>query len=86
MFKINGALPAEGPTFNNVRGLTGSLIGTFQLPTGQDAERGKLIFINQLVCEKTINLRFGITQDSSEAGSVAYFNSKGMGLRERSGC
>lgn len=84
MFKINGPLP-ETPTYNNIQNITGSLIGTFQLPTGPDADRPKLIFINQLVCEPTINLRFAISQDSSGDGAVAYFNSDGMGLRERSG-
>ena len=81
--KINGNLP-PAPTYNNIQSITGSLIGTFALPTGSDANSPKLIFINQLVCEPTINLRFGISQYSSQAGAVAYFSQNGMGLRERS--
>ncbi len=84
VFKVNGNL-GNRPTYNSVDAATGSLIGTFELPTGSDANQPKLIFINQLVCEPTINLRFGISQYSSSAGAVAYFNQNGMGLRERSG-
>ena len=83
-FKINGALP-NPPTYNTVQPITRSLIGTFELPTGSDASTPKLIFINQLVCEPTINLRFAITQSSSQAGAVAFFQRDGIGLRERSG-
>ena len=83
MFKINGDIPSA-PTYNNIQPLTGSLIGTFELPTGSDANMPKLIFINQLVCEPTINLRFAIASWSSQAGAVMYLSKDGMGLRERS--
>ena len=60
-------------------------MGTFELPaTGSD--ESALLYLNQLVCQEELVLRFGITQYSSEAGSVAYMNSGGMGLRERNGC
>ncbi len=84
VFKINGDLGA-GPTYNSVSAATGNLLGTFELPTGSKAGQPKLIFIDQMGCEPTINLRFGIAQYSSAAGAVAYFNRNGMGLRERSG-
>ncbi|KAL6713360.1 hypothetical protein ACLMJK_008825 [Lecanora helva] len=84
VFRINGDI-GSAPTFNSIEAVTGSLIGTFELPTGSDANSPKLFFINQLVCKPTINLRFGITQYSPEAGAVAYFQRDGMGLRERDG-
>lgn len=84
MFKINGDI-GSAPTFNGIEAITGSLIGTFELPTGFDANSPKLIFINQLVCEPTINLRFGLTQYSNQAGAVVYLQRDGMGLRERDG-
>ena len=83
--KINGDVSA--PTYNNIQAITGSLIGTFELPPANspDANIPKLIFINQLVCEPTINLLFGLSEYSSQEGAVAYFQQDGMGLRERSG-
>lgn len=65
---------------------TGSLIGTFTLPTGAEAGKEKLITINSVVCRPTINLRFSITNDSPKAGSVNYFSSTAAGLRIRFGC
>ena len=84
VFKLNGELPSA-PTFSNIAAMTGSLIGTFELPSGSDANSPHLTFINQLVCEPTINLRFGITEYSSGAGAVVYFVKDSMGLRERDG-
>ena len=65
--------------------MTGSLVGTFELPNDSDSKSPQLTFINQLVCEPTINLRFGITEYSSGAGAVVYFVRDSMGLRERDG-
>ena len=84
MFKINGDLPPK-PTYNNIAAMTGNLMGTFELPTGSEAAGPKRIFINQLVCESTISLRFGITQSSPEAGAVAYLQQDGTGLIDRAG-
>lgn len=84
MFRLPAQLPAH-PTYNNIQPIKGSLIGTFELPTGTASNEPKLIFINQLVCVNSINLLFEIAQTSSEAGSVIYINKDGMGLRERSG-
>ena len=86
MFRVDVQdLGDEAPTWNSIEPVTGSLVGTFELPaTGSDEP--VLLYLNQLVCEEELVLRFGITQYSSEAGSVAYMNSEGMGLRERNGC
>lgn len=85
VFAVNGTLPAN-PSWANVGPLIGSLIGTFELPSGSDADQPRLIYINQLVCMNTISLRFGISIYSNADGAVAYFDGDGMGLRERSGC
>ena len=84
VFRVNLPIPGNGvPTFNNIEPVTGSLIGTFELPMdGQP----RLLYLNQLVCQPTIVLRFGITRYSSQAGTVAYVNANGFGLRERNGC
>lgn len=85
MFRVNTEDLGDAPTWNTVEPLTGSLVGTFELPT-TGSDEPVLLYLNQLVCEDELVLRFGITQYSSEEGSVAYMNSGGMGLRERNGC
>ena len=86
MFRVDTTdLGDDGPTWNSVEPVTGSLVGTFSLPT-VGSEEPVLLFLNQLVCQEELVLRFGITRYSGEEGSVAYMNARGMGLRERNGC
>lgn len=87
MFSITGPLPAN-PTWNNLESLRGSLIGSFSLPIPgtPEASQEKRVFINQLVCQPEIDLRFSITNDSPEAGSVNYYQRSGRGLQLRYGC
>lgn len=85
MFRVNTPNVGPAPTWNSIGPLTGSLVGTFELPT-TGSDEPALLFLNQLACEDELVLRFGITRYSSEAGAVAYMNSGGMGLRERNGC
>lgn len=85
MFRINAASLGDTPTWNSIEPVTGSLVGTFELPaTGSDAP--VLLYLNQLACQDALMLRFGITRYSRQGGSVAYMNAGGMGLRERNGC
>lgn len=85
MFRVNTLDLGGFPTWNSVTPLTGSLVGTFNLPTvGSDAP--VLLYLNQLACQDGLVLRFGISQYSDEGGSVAYINAGGIGLRERNGC
>lgn len=85
MFRVNTANLGDSPTYNSIEAITGSLVGTFELPpVGSDEP--KLLFLNQLVCQNELVLRFGITRYSSGSGIVSYMNSNGMGLRERNGC
>ncbi|KAM0802069.1 hypothetical protein BDR22DRAFT_887741 [Usnea florida] len=87
MYRVNTAtLGTTAPTYNSIAPLTGSLIGTFELPSPGTGAGPVLLYLNQLVCQSAIVLRFGIARDSGAAGSVAYLNAGGMGLRERSGC
>ncbi|KAL8704781.1 MAG: hypothetical protein Q9201_002091 [Fulgogasparrea decipioides] len=95
VFAINGDLPrftypdgsvSEIPTWATTNEQTGSLIGTFTLPTGAAAQSPAVIPINSFVCKPTINLRFSITNDSPAAGSVNYFSGPTAGLRIRYGC
>ena len=76
----------ENPTWANMAPLMGSLVGTFALPTGAEANTSKLIYINQLVCRKEMNFRFSITDDGGKAGTVFYRQSESSGLRIRYGC
>ena len=85
MFRVDVQELGDAPTWNSIVAVTGSLVGTFELPaTGSD--EAALLYLNQLVCRDELVLRFGIARYSGEAGSVAYMNSGGMGLRERNGC
>ncbi|KAL8921167.1 MAG: hypothetical protein Q9172_004163 [Xanthocarpia lactea] len=95
VFAINGDLPSirfedgevsEYPQWGSTNRQTGSLIGTFTLPTGADARKPRVFFINSVVCRPTINLRFSVTNDSPAAGSVNYFSGPQAGLRIRFGC
>ena len=85
MFRVNTDDLGDSPTWNSVDPLTGSLVGTFELPT-TGSDEPALLYLNQLVCQDELVLRFGVTSYSSESGSVAYINANGMGLRERNGC
>ena len=86
MFRVDTRSLGDSPTWNGIEDVTGALVGTFELPRTGAGDEPKLLFLNQLVCQEELVLRFGITQYSSEEGSVAYLNRGGMGLRERSGC
>ena len=89
MFRVDTENLGDQPRSNSIGPITGSLIGTFELPSssgGVSEEEPVLIFINQLVCQKEIVLRFGISRYESGGGRVAYLNAEGMGLRERDGC
>lgn len=85
MFRVNTQDLGDAPTWNSIEPLTGSLVGTFELPT-TGSDKPVLLYLNQLVCQEEVVLRFGITRYSSEKGIVVYLNSGGMGLRERNGC
>ena len=71
---------------------TGSLIDTFHLPgNGDDTRHDKLIYINSVVCQPTINLRFGITNSNPADGFVRWYQDNDEddfepGLRIRYGC
>ena len=84
MYRVNAQNLGSAPTYNSIDPLTGPLIGTFDLPS-QGSDTPQLFYLNQLVCQSTIVLRFGIAKDSGRGGSVAYMNTGGMGLRERNG-
>ncbi|KAL9592905.1 MAG: hypothetical protein Q9219_007713 [cf. Caloplaca sp. 3 TL-2023] len=95
VFPINGDLPSivfpdgsssEIPTWTTTNQQTGSIIGTFVLPTGTAAQKASLISIKTLGCKPTINLRFSITNGRTSAGSVNYFSKPPVGLRIRYGC
>ena len=85
MFRVDTLALGDAPTWNDIEPLTGSLVGTFELPA-VGSEEPALLFLNQLVCQDQLVLRFGISRYSDEGGSVAYINAGGMGLRERNGC
>ena len=83
MFRVDSSVfNGPDPTWNNIGPATGSLIGTFELPL----DGPRLLYLNQLVCQDVIVLRFGITRYSSQEVLVSYINANGFGLRERNGC
>ena len=85
MFRVDTLDLGDAPTWNSVEPLTGSLVGTFELPTA-GADEPVLVSLNQLGCLGDLVLRFGISRYESGEGRVAYLNQGGMGLRERNGC
>ncbi len=96
VFAINGELPTfvdfegqrrEIPTWDSTEAQTGAKVGDFTFPSGNRTAREKVFRIGRVECAETINLRFSITNDKSEAGDLNYFQGPGVsGLRLVCGC
>ncbi|KAF2397127.1 hypothetical protein EJ06DRAFT_162109 [Trichodelitschia bisporula] len=85
VYAINGNLPTQ-PTWDNITPLTGSLVGTFQFPTGTALNEPKLVWINSLVCQSTLNYRLAVANTDRVKGGVYDTDDAGSGLRISHNC
>ena len=93
VYAIKGSLPRDGtgkgiPTWNNLKTKTGSLIGSFAMPQGQDQVH-RVYKIGQIACSKEVNLRLSITNTGYQTGGLSYaqqYAGQDSGLRLRNGC
>jgi hypothetical protein len=86
VFAINGALPAA-PTWDNVAApVTGSLVGTFNFPTGADLNTPKVIVINSFGCQANMNFRFAVANTETVKGGVYDVEDATSGFRVSHNC
>jgi hypothetical protein len=85
VYAINGPLPGS-PTWNSVEPLSGSNVGTFNFPTGDDLNVAKVYTINSFVCSSNMNFRFEVANTWSVKGGVYDVEDANSGLRVSYGC
>lgn len=77
------ALPATLPSpisWDTIGPVTGSLVGTWQFPTGAALNSPQKIFINSFVCAPTMNFRFEVADTWSVYGGIADVNTASSGM------
>jgi len=86
VYAINGALP-NAPTWNNVAApVTGSLVGTFNFPTGAELNTPKVTTINSFGCQANMNFRFAVANTETVKGGVYDVEDAGSGFRVSHNC
>jgi len=81
--QINGEIPAN-PTWRDVEGITGNLVGTFAVPTGASAQWPQRIVINSFQCQET--MRFRLSVNDWSLGYVSFNENTNSGLRISHNC
>ncbi|OCK84697.1 hypothetical protein K432DRAFT_378346 [Lepidopterella palustris CBS 459.81] len=84
VYAINGDLPAT-VTWDSITPVTGSLVGTWTFPTGNDLKVAKTIVINSFVCQPTMNFRIQVANDGAK-GYVSDPEDATSGLRISHNC
>jgi hypothetical protein len=56
------------PTWDNTNGRTGSLVGTFNFPSGAALNQPQVITINSFVCSPIMDFRFTVADDNARGG------------------
>jgi len=77
------ALPETLPspiTWNTLAPVTGSLVGTWQFPTGAALNSPQKIFINSFVCTPTMNFRFEVADTWSVYGGISDVDTASSGM------
>jgi hypothetical protein len=85
VFALPSALPAS-PTWDNIQPITGSLVGTWQFPTGADLQKPKKIFINTFNCASTMNFRFAVANGDAVKGGINDVDTVSSGLTIAHNC
>ena len=94
IFAITGKLPRNStgggiPTWNNLKTKMGSLIGSFEMPQGEDQVH-RVFSIGQVACKAELNFRVSISNKGFLTGSVGYSQNyypyAESGLRIQYGC
>jgi hypothetical protein len=80
--EADGTVPL---TWDNTNGRTGSLVGTFNFPTGADLNTPHTIFINSFVCSPVMTYRLSIA-DPQANGGVQVDEDATSGLRMAYNC
>jgi hypothetical protein len=83
VYALTDAIPAQ-PTWANVAPITGSLVGTFNFPTGDNLDTPARIFINSFQCAPTMRFRLSMNQQS--LGFVQNYDDAISGLRVAHNC
>jgi hypothetical protein len=73
------------PTWDNTNSRTGSLVGTFQFPSGSALNEPQVITINSFVCNQIMDFRFSVADDDAIGGVQVDENSL-SGLRIQYDC
>src|SRR5579871_623990 len=77
------ALPETLPspiTWDSLGPVTGSLVGTWQFPTGAALNSPQKIFINSFACTPTMNFRFEVADTWSVYGGISDVDTASSGL------
>lgn len=72
-------------TWDNTNERTGSLVGTFNFPTGADLNTAHTITINSFVCSPVMTFRLSIA-DPNANGGVQVDENSASGLRMAYNC
>lgn len=79
VYALPETLPAR-VNWDNVYPLMGSLVGTWNFPTGAALNTPELIFINSFVCTPTMNYLFEVADTWSVKGGIGYSDSATQGI------
>ena len=83
VYRRHGEIPAN-PTWRDVEGITGNLVGTFAVPTGASAQWPQRIVINSFQCQET--MRFRLSVNDWSLGYVSFNENTNSGLRISHNC
>lgn len=83
VYAVTGPIP-ENPTWKEMVGKIGGLVGTFNFPKGAELGSPKTLVINSFQCSET--MRFRLTMNDWSLGEVSYEDSASYGLRMSHNC
>lgn len=85
VYALPDTLPAE-VNWDNVYPLKGSLVGTWNFPTGTALNTPELITINSFSCASTMNYLFEVADTWSVKGGIGYTDTDTQGIAMAYNC
>lgn len=85
VYALPGTLPSQ-ITWDNIYPLKGSLVGTWNFPTGSALQTPEKIFINSFACASTMNYLFEVADTWSVYGGVFDFDTANSGISMAFNC